>query len=109
MSSALVSSVGTTTSVRDCGGSPSEKSIRGNGRGVTSSVASQLTIPTASWLVASSSRIPSNDEHAVGDAVAVRLRQQRRGQRRGDRRDRAEIEQQRDAASDPAQRLRDGE
>jgi hypothetical protein len=30
---------------------PVEKSIRGNGRGVTINVASQFTIVTASWLV----------------------------------------------------------
>ncbi len=54
MFSALVSIVGTTTSVRDCEGSPREKSIRGSGRGVTSNVAIQLTMPSPSWLVASS-------------------------------------------------------
>ena len=35
MPSALVSIEGTTTSVRDSTGMPSEKSIRGSGRGVT--------------------------------------------------------------------------
>ena len=40
------------------GGIPAEKSMRGSGCGVTSSVASQFTMPTASWLVASSSRTP---------------------------------------------------
>jgi hypothetical protein len=44
----LLSMVGTTTRCRDAGGMPSEKSIRGKGRGVTSSVASQLTNATAS-------------------------------------------------------------
>ena len=59
MPSAVVSIVGTTTSVRNEGGSPSEKSMRGSGCGVTSSVTTQFTMPTASWLVASSSRTPS--------------------------------------------------
>ena len=78
---ALVSIVGTTTSVRDCGGIPSEKSIRGSGCGVTSSVASQFTIATASWLAASSETMPSGTSAAVGNAVAMRLRQQGRGER----------------------------
>ena len=43
-----MSIVGTTTSVRDSGGIPSEKSMRGNGCGVTSNVASQFTSATAS-------------------------------------------------------------
>ena len=105
MSSALVSIVGTTTSVRDCGGSPCEKSMRGSGRGVTSNVASQFTIPTASWLVASSRRMPSVTSTRVGNPVAMRLRQQRRGERRRDRRDRAEVQQQRNPPPDPAERL----
>ena len=56
MPAALTSIVGITTSVRDSEGNPREKSIRGNARGVTSNVATQFTIPTASWLVASRRR-----------------------------------------------------
>lgn len=56
---ALVSIVGTTTSVRDCAGIPRKKSIRGNGRGATTKVASQFMVATASWLVASNKTIPS--------------------------------------------------
>ena len=44
---ALVSMVGTTTSVRASAAMPAEKSIRGSGCGVTSNVASQFTIVTA--------------------------------------------------------------
>ena len=47
-SAALVSMVGTTTRVRDSGGMPLEKSMRGSGCGVTSNVASQFTSATAS-------------------------------------------------------------
>ena len=54
MDAAAVIIVGITTSVRACAGIPREKSIRGNGCGVTSSVASQFTRPTANWLVATS-------------------------------------------------------
>ena len=53
MPSALVSIVGTTTSVRRCGGNPREKSMRGKGRGATVRVAIQFTMPITSWLVAS--------------------------------------------------------
>ena len=55
----LVSIVGTTTRVRDSGGIPSEKSIRGSGYGFTSSVASQLTSATASRLAQSRERAPN--------------------------------------------------
>ena len=44
----LMSIVGTTTSVRNSGGIPLEKSMRGNGWGFTSSVTSQFTRATAS-------------------------------------------------------------
>ncbi len=59
MPPALVSIVGTTTSVRDCDAIPREKSMRSIECGVTSNVASQFTIPTASWLAARARRIPS--------------------------------------------------
>ena len=55
---ALVSMLGITTSVAASAGMPREKSIRGNGCGATSSVASQFTKATASWLVESSKRMP---------------------------------------------------
>ncbi len=45
---ALISRVGITTRARDSGGIPPEKSIRGSGRGVTRSVATQFTSATAS-------------------------------------------------------------
>ena len=53
ISAALVSMVGTTTNVWNVGGMPVEKSMRGSGLVVTSSVASQLTSATAIWLPAS--------------------------------------------------------
>ena len=49
MASAFESIVGTTTIVRCSGGMPSLKSSRGNGRGCTKRVASQLTIATPRW------------------------------------------------------------
>jgi len=52
--SALMSMVGITTRVRDSGGIPLEKSIRGSGCGVASTVVSQLTSATASWLAPAS-------------------------------------------------------
>ena len=52
MWSGLESMVGTTTRVRYSGGMPSEKSMRGSARGVTSSVTTQFTRATASWLAA---------------------------------------------------------
>ena len=55
----LVSIVGTTTRVRDSGGIPSEKSIRGSGCGFTSNVASQFTSATASRLAHSRERAPN--------------------------------------------------
>jgi hypothetical protein len=48
------SSAGTTTRVRDCGGMPAEKSIRGSGLGPASELAKRFTSATASWLKASS-------------------------------------------------------
>ena len=45
--------------MRDCAGIPREKSMRGKGRGVTSNVASQFTMPTASWLAAIATRSAS--------------------------------------------------
>ncbi len=66
MSSTPVSIVGITTSVRDSGGKPCEKSIRGNARGVTSKVVTQFTIPKANWLVASSRRTASIASTASG-------------------------------------------
>jgi hypothetical protein len=43
MPAVLVSRVGTTTSVRTCGGMPWEKSMRGSGCGVTSRLENQFT------------------------------------------------------------------
>ena len=60
MAWALVSMVGMTTSVRDSGGMPFEKSIRGSGRGATSSVANQFVSDTESWLADSSDKMPIN-------------------------------------------------
>ncbi len=54
--SARVSRVGTTTSVRHCGGMPAEKSMRGSGCGVATRVASQFTRATPSRLAASNAR-----------------------------------------------------
>ncbi len=54
----LVSIVGTTTRVRDSGGIPSVKSIRGSGSGFTSNVAIQFTSATASGLAHSRERTP---------------------------------------------------
>ena len=62
--------VGTTTSVRDCAGMPAEKSIRGSGCGVTSSVASQFTSATANWLTASSERMPIDHSNQSGTPSA---------------------------------------
>ncbi len=108
MFSALVSIVGTTTSVRDAGGNPREKSIRGSGRGVTSSVASQFTIPTASWLVASSRTMPSVASsgsptpslRATASRAAVRVTVIDR--------DRAQVEQQGNPPPDPGEGLERG-
>jgi hypothetical protein len=47
MPAALVSMVGVTTRVRMSAGMPPEKSMRGSGSGVASSVASQFTKATA--------------------------------------------------------------
>ena len=91
---------------RTARGSPLEKSMRGSGRGVTSSVASQFTIPTASWLARQQQDDPEQwRQQSAGDAIAMRLRQQRRGESDCDRRDRAEVEQQGDAPPDCAERL----
>ena len=64
MPAALVSMVGTTTSVWNVDGMPVEKSMRGSGLVVTSSVASQLTSATANWLLASTaSSVIGNHAH----------------------------------------------
>ena len=60
MERGLVSIVGTTTRVRDSGGIPSEKSIRGSGSGFTSNVAIQFTSATASGLAHSRERAPNS-------------------------------------------------
>ncbi|MFZ3114566.1 MAG: hypothetical protein WA133_04215 [Syntrophales bacterium] len=59
MLDALPSIVGTTARVRNSEGIPSEKSRRGSGWGATSSVASQFTRATASWLTPRTERNPS--------------------------------------------------
>ncbi len=55
----LASIAGITTRVRDSGGMPSEKSIRGSGCGATSTVESQFTSATASRLAHSRERAPN--------------------------------------------------
>jgi len=46
--------------VRDGGGIPLEKSIRGSGSGAASALARRLTSATASWLVASAATSPAS-------------------------------------------------
>ena len=60
--------VGTTTSVRERGRDAVEKSRRGSARGCTSSVATQLTSATASWLAADQQR-GDGDRHASPGAT----------------------------------------
>ena len=69
MPCSLSSIVGTTTSVRDEGGMPSEKSMRGSVFGKVSSVASQLTMDTASWLDAISTASPAGTSHPAERTV----------------------------------------
>jgi hypothetical protein len=71
MPAALVSMVGTTTNVWNVGGMPVEKSMRGSGLVVTSSVASQLTSATANWLLASSpsKAIASDAQSGIPKAI----------------------------------------
>ena len=79
--------------------------MRGNARGVTSSVATQFTIPTASWLVASSRRMASATSTASATPSPCAFAEQRRGERRRDHRDRAEVQQQRDPPAHPVDGL----
>ena len=65
-----VSSVGTTTSVRDCAGMPAEKSMRGSGCGRTNKVASQFTRVSANWLVDSSASMPISTSNSSGTSWA---------------------------------------
>ena len=64
-----MSIVGIITSVRDIGGMAREKSMRGNWRGVTARVASQLVSATPSWLAESSERMPVKTSSQSGMSV----------------------------------------
>ena len=102
MLSALVSIVGTTTSVRDSGGIPSEKSMRGSGCGVTSRVASQFTSATASWLAPTAARAAASSGQQPAAAIrsgARALPAQPGCEAAAIRGDRAQIEQQGEAGA----------
>ena len=105
----LVRSVGTTTRVREFGGIPSEKSIRGSGRGVASSVASQFTIATARWLAHSNDKNHDQHQQPIRNAAGMRLCRKTRREDAVNKRDRAQVQEQWEPVPGLAQRLDEGQ
>ena len=86
--------------MRDSGGIPFEKSIRGSGCGVASNVASQFTSGHRQMACTQKRKNPGQREQPAMQPAAMRLHHQQPGEEHRHQQDRAAIQRQRIPAAD---------